>query len=96
MYKKFIITDSGVLRFGVVYQHYELLERGEDCPYGGGLWEYDAVRGAVLLYGRSFAFGTPCVEQVKVVDWESIGIAPCPVFHLPHWPDVKMLVPVVY
>ena len=33
MYQKFIITHEGVLRFGNVYQHRELLRWDEDCPY---------------------------------------------------------------
>ena len=65
MYQKFIITNEGVLRFGNVYQHRELLRWDEACPYGGGLWKMDHGRGIVLLYGRSFAFGPPCFEQVK-------------------------------
>ena len=41
MYQKFIITQDGVLRFGNVYQHRELLKWGETCPHGGGLWKRD-------------------------------------------------------
>ena len=44
MYQKFIITQDGVLRFGNVYQHCELLKWGETCPYGGGLWKRDEAR----------------------------------------------------
>ena len=82
MYHKFIITNYGALRFGIVYQHRELLEKDEYCPYGGGLWEYDTERNAVLLYGRSFAFGAPSFEEVRYIEWESIGIEPCPLLHV--------------
>ena len=69
MYQKFIITQEGVLKFGHVYQHRDLLGWNEECPYGGGLWKKDEGRKAVLLYGRSFAFGTPDFKQVKRIDW---------------------------
>ena len=44
MYQKFIITQDGVLKFGNVYQHSDLLDWGEECPYGGGLWKRDEGR----------------------------------------------------
>ena len=94
MYRKFIITDDGVLRFGIVYQHRELLKWGERCPYGGGLWEIDAQRGAVLLYGRSFAFGLPDFNNVSSVDWESIGVEPCTLLYMPEWPNGSTLQPI--
>ena len=94
MYQKFIITHEGVLRFGNVYQHRELLQWGEDCPYGGGLWKVDEVRRAVLLYGRSFAFGPPCLEQVRRIEWAGLGGIPRPLFYLPRWPSEESLVPV--
>ena len=94
MYRKFIINQDGVLLFGNVYQHRELLGWGETCPYGGGLWRYDAARGALLLYGRSFAFGPPSIEAVREIDWESVGYGPCPVFFLPDWPHENRLLPV--
>ena len=94
MYQKFIITHEGVLRFGNVYQHRELLRWDEECPYGGGLWKIDEERRAVLLYGRSFAFGPPCFEQVRRIEWSGLGGTPRPLFHLPHWPSEESLVPV--
>lgn len=94
MYQKFIINQDGVLLFGNVYQHRELLGWGDSCPYGGGLWRYDETRGALLLYGRSFAFGAPCLEAVREVDWESAGVGPCPLFFLPEWPRESRLLPV--
>lgn len=94
MYQKFIITQEGVLRFGNVYQHRDLLRWGEECPYGGGLWKIDEGRGAVLLYGRSFAFGAPEFNQLRRIEWSGIGGTPRPLFHLPHWPDEDQLIPV--
>ena len=94
MYQKFIITNEGVLRFGNVYQHCDLLKWNEECPYGGGLWKMDHGRGIVLLYGRSFAFGPPCFEQVKRIEWIGLGGSPHPLFHLPHWPSEETLIPV--
>ena len=72
----------------------ELLEWGDSCPFGGGLWEYDKARGALLLYGRSFAFGAPSVEHVSEIDWDSAGHGPCPLFFLPEWPKDTRLLPV--
>ena len=94
MYQKFIINQCGVMVFGNVYQHRELLGWGDSCPFGGGLWRYDTVRGALLLYGRSFAFGPPELEQVRDIDWESAGCCRCPVFYLPEWPQETRLLPV--
>ena len=56
MYQKFIINQDGVLKFGHVYLHKDLLARDERCLYGGGLWKIDEGRRAILLYGRSFDF----------------------------------------
>ena len=49
MYQKFIITQDGVLKFGKVYQHVDLLDWGEECPYGGGLWKKDEGRRAICF-----------------------------------------------
>ena len=49
MYQKFIINQDGVLKFGRVYLHRDLLAWDEQCPYGGGLWKIDEGRGAILL-----------------------------------------------
>ena len=73
MYQKFIINQNGVLKFGNVYLHRELLNRGERCPFGGGLWKVDNNRGAIVLYGRSFDFGRPDFDFLKGVDWSFLG-----------------------
>lgn len=95
MYQKFIITQEGVLRFGHVYQHRDLLAWNEECPYGGGLWKVDEERRAILLYGRSFAFGTPQFEYVRRIEWSGTGGTLRPLFYLPHWPSEEQLVPVM-
>lgn len=87
MYQKFIITKDGVLRFGTVFLHRELLKSGEKCVYGGGLWKIDESRGAIVLYGRSFDFGLPDFDYVKSIDWSALGGIPRPLLYLPNWPD---------
>ena len=94
MYQKFIITDDGTLRFGRVYLHRDLLEHGEKCVYGGGLWQIDEQRGAIILYGRSFDFGPPDFDYVRHIDWTALGGKPRTLFHQPHWPNDDTLIPV--
>jgi hypothetical protein len=94
MYQKFIINQDGVLKFGRVYQHRDLLDWHEDCPYGGGLWKIDESRGAILLYGRSFAFGLPDFSGLRRIDWSTLGGKPRPLLYLPHWPNEEHVVPV--
>jgi hypothetical protein len=95
MYQKFIINQNGVLKFGLVYQHRDLLDWGEECPYGGGLWKVDEVRQAILLYGRSFAFGLPDFSALKRIEWSGFKGKPLPLLYLPHWPNEDTLIPVV-
>lgn len=95
MYQKFIITDNGVLKFGCVYLHYELLDAGEQCPYGGGLWKIDAVRHAVILYGRSFDFGKPDFNALRRIDWSGIDGEAHALLYAPQWPNEECLLPVV-
>ena len=78
MYPKFIITQNGVLKFGHVYLHKDLLAPDESCTHGGGLWKIDESRGAVLLYGRSFDFGTPDFNQVHRIEWSGVESAENP------------------
>lgn len=94
MYQKFIINQDGVLRFGRVYLHRDLLSYNEQCTYGGGLWKIDEGRRAILLYGRSFDFGAPNFDYVQRIEWSDIGGNPLPLFYLPHWPEEDLLVPV--
>jgi hypothetical protein len=94
MYQKFIINQDGVLRFGHVYLHRDLLEAGERCVYGGGLWKRDESRGAILMFGRSFDFGAPDFDYVRRIEWSGIGGKPVPLFFVPNWPDEDILLPV--
>ncbi len=94
MFQKFIINQDGVLRFGHVYLHRDMLASDERCVYGGGLWKIDEGRGAILLYGRSFDFGPPDFDYVRRIEWSVIGGKPIPLFFLPNWPDEETLVPV--
>ena len=88
MFQKFIINRDGVLKFGRVYLHRDMLSPGEQCTYGGGLWKIDEGRGAIMLYGRSFDF-------VKQIDWSGLGGPPRPLLYLPHWPSEEEIVPVI-
>ena len=94
MYQKFIITDEGELRFGNVYHHRNLLRWDEGCSYGGGLWRVDEEREAVILYGRSFEFGTPEFGGLRYVNWGGIDGVERPIFYQPHWPYDETLVSV--
>lgn len=94
MYQKFIINQEGVLKFGHVYLHRDLLKVGEQCLYGGGLWKADESRRAILLYGRSFDFGLPDFDHVHRIEWNGIGGNPMPLFYVPNWPNEDILMPV--
>ena len=55
---KFILTNKGYFRLGMVYLHRDLLQPGE-CCYGGGYYEFDFVSNRLLLSGMSTDFGKP-------------------------------------
>lgn len=63
---KFIITDRGVLRLGMVARHRELLKPGEIC-YGGGYYELDYISHRLLLSGLSTDFGEPAWERLQAI-----------------------------
>ena len=63
---KFIITDGGHLRFGMVTLHRDLLLPHEDC-LGGGFYEFDYVGNRMLLSGKSFDYGPPRWSRVKTL-----------------------------
>lgn len=54
--QKFIVTSEGILKFGDVTMHKNLLGAGETC-IGGGVYEFDYVAGRMLLSGKSYDFG---------------------------------------
>ena len=93
MFQKFIINRDGVLKFGRVYLHRDMLSPGEQCTYGGGLWKIDEGRGAIVLYGRSFDFGPPDFDFVTRIDWSGLGGTPRPLLYLPHCLAKKRLCP---
>lgn len=90
MYRKFIITGDGVLKFGTVYQHNELLDYYEHGDGGGGLWKYDPLRDAVLMYGRSFEFGPPDFNKLRRIDRTGLDPRNAVLLYLPQWPDESM------
>ncbi|MBQ4291698.1 MAG: hypothetical protein II752_03050 [Muribaculaceae bacterium] len=55
---KFIITSDGHLRLGMVSQHKDLLLPSDHCV-GGGYYEFDYVRGKLILDRSSYDFGEP-------------------------------------
>lgn len=55
---KFIITDDGFLRLGMVTLHRDLLMSHEQC-LGGGFYEFDYVSNQMILSGKSFDYGPP-------------------------------------
>ena len=65
---KFIITESGVLEFGDVQLHRELIPHGENTCHGGGFWRINHQRGIIELYGRSFDFGAPEWSYLKRIN----------------------------
>lgn len=95
MQRKFVITSDGVLRFGYVDRHYDLLPIGQDECFGGGLWLIDTARGIVVLYGRSFDYGTPDFSRVRRVEYEQSGIPRLPLLYYPNWPDQSIVEPVL-
>ena len=94
MYPKFIITIDGVLKFGNVYLHKELLPKGHTTCYGGGLWKVDHARSCIILYGRSFDFGLPDLDKIERVDCEGPGGLGYPIFFERHFGDEYLLEPV--
>lgn len=57
-YPKFIITQDGFLRLGMVTLHHHLLEAGDVC-LGGGYWTINHFSQEVELSGTSSDYGPP-------------------------------------
>lgn len=95
MYNKFIVTQSGEIRFGNVFLHRDLLPKGHTTCYGGGLWKVDNQNGRIILYGRSFDFGSPDFSEAK---WVSKGEMPgslgYPMFYQRSFADEDFLEPI--
>ena len=65
---KFIITMDGVFRLGMVEQHKDLLQPGDQC-IGGGYYTFDYVSNRIILDRSSYDFGSPkwyLLETLKV------------------------------
>lgn len=93
MYRKFIITSDGVLKFGHVMRHMDLLETGQEDCNGGGLWdiEYDTI----ILFSRSFDFGAPDFSKLTRIDWSTLDGKGHPLVYYPFWPDRVTAVPIM-
>ena len=55
---QFIITLDGYFRLGMVYQHKDLLQAGDQC-IGGGYYRFDYVSNRIILDRSSYDFGKP-------------------------------------
>lgn len=82
MYQKFIITNDGVLKFGTVHLHRDLIPQGDDGCHGGGFWQVDELRGMIILHGRSYDYGPPDFKFATSIDRNTISDLPTyPVFY---------------
>lgn len=63
---KFIITNNGFLRLGMVTLHRDLLMPHEQCM-GGGFYEFDYVDNKLLLSGKSFDYGPPRWSRIDTL-----------------------------
>ena len=57
-YPKFILTQDGHIRLGMVTLHRHLLEAGDYCM-GGGYWTINHMTREVELSGASSDYGPP-------------------------------------
>lgn len=55
---KFILTNTGHLRLGMVNLHRDLLLPGEQCM-GGGYYEFDYINSRLILDRESYDYGPP-------------------------------------
>ena len=47
----------------------------------------DEKSGAIMLFGRSFDFGSPDFDNLRKIEWTGAGGKACPILYLPKWPD---------
>ena len=64
--QKFIITSRGLLKYGNVRMHKDLLSASDICM-GGGYYEFDYISDRLLLSGSSFDYGRPRWHYVDVL-----------------------------
>lgn len=65
-YPKFIITQDGFLRLGMVTLHRHLMEPGDVC-LGGGYWHINHAAQQVELSGASSDYGKPQWHHIDKV-----------------------------
>ena len=80
---KFIITNGGHLRLGMVTLHRDLLMCHEQC-LGGGFYEFDYASNQLVLSGKSFDYGPPRWGKIEelLVPEAYRGI---PIVYRDHW-----------
>ena len=94
MAQKFIISEDGILKFGNVRLHRDLFIWGEDTCYGGGFWEIDHSRNAIVLHGESYDFGGPDFTRIRRIEWDGVGGTPCSILFAPYYPNLDTLEPI--
>lgn len=93
--RKFIITEDGVMKFGDVRLHRDLIPMGQDTCHGGGFWEIDNQRGCVILSGRSFDFGAPEFSLLREIDRTEVpGSLGYPIFYRREFCGSEILEPI--
>ena len=93
---KFIITQDGVMEFGDVHLHRDLIPHGDSTCFGDGFWRIDNQRGIIILYGRSFDFGAPDFTQLRRIN-ETVMPASLgyPMFYQREFAGEEVLEPIV-
>lgn len=80
--QKFIITENGTMVFGDVRLHRDLIPYGDTTCHGGGFWRIDNQRGCIILFGRSFDFGSPEFNCLRRIDTTTLpGSLGYPMFY---------------
>lgn len=77
MNPKFILVTSegdpfGTLRFGLVWNHVDLLKEGETV-HGGGWYDRDYNNRRFILYGQSIDFGKPDMSYLDRIPSTLMG-----------------------
>ena len=82
---KFIITDRGHLRLGMVTLHRDLLMPHE-MFLGGGFYEYDYASNILILSGKSFDYGPPRWSKIDILQVPE-AYRNVPIVYRGHWDD---------